>query len=1609
MIACVSPTEYNVSETINTLQYANRARNIKNKAELNQVEVGWDDVEYLQSQVMKLRKELSILRGFKSGTPGSDSAMRAMDQKELIEWREKYASLSQKHSQLTADLTKLQQGHSSSDSNADFLEAAEPIIVEYEKTVDALEGQINLMKAALGHSEDVIMDGELRQTEQESRITKLEQDLETREQTVTELQARLAKLQDRESSANTYARDLETRLASHTSDGDANAQITAELRKEVARLREAEASTEEYIKDLEARLQKADDTVESMKDQVARLERDLERRDEAYKELKQRLDSLDDAKQNKALLEELDLRDVRLLDLQTKVEKLQGEKDEVVRERGRLTDSAASHELERGKLQDRIQQLEKAATAAAAVGAAGAAAGLRSASATSFSTAATAPTGTPKDGASAEEELEQLRIQVEMYNNELEGKKEEEAKLQADLETVNVKYREALAEIQDLNQQVSEAKLRSDGPSSSRQGEELESPSLSRRGSMTLRGRNQDSLLADPGPARRRSLSRRSSGTFLYNPRESTPREGSGNATTPTRPASGSINGSTSAEDSPLRQRTLSLSTSDTYTGRGKRPLSLSGSSDFAKLGIVPPGASPSADSLSNKQPDSPANYERKIASLEKETMRLQEVLQERDEEIAALERGARESGSVPPRQAATKEGASLLSPPAEGLTRGGAAVEGATPPLTPATEREFSVIRQLVSESQGGGAGGANVDELMRSMARKEMSSRQQMDELRAELAKNRREHETLQTLSRDQAANMALEIENLRAQLAASAVSIKGADANGQGATAAVHEQLEALRQEHASAMTTRSEEHTAALAELTQAKAAALAQQAEEHQKTSQATMDEAMQKLRDLHKEETQTRELGHNDAVLQARSEGEKALATASEQHALAMDKAKEEHTTLLAKVLADKDAAHAETLSSTKADFEKQVESIRADHTSAVSKLKDEHGALLARQAADHAAAIDALHEEHSKSLGEGEAETHSRHRQAMVAMQTKLAEEHRVALDELQTKLTMEHDGALEEHSTKLESLAKDHGDVLGRMKDDHQKKLEEIQSQHASATASLKELHAKALVTSRDESLATATETHSRAIQDLGKEHADALAASQGSLEQAKRDHDDALAKMGEEHSSAMESLRQELSKGQADHSTAAQNAKRDIERLEKNHLHTLEQLEALKTAHADRLTVLGDEHSVRVADLQRDLDRALMERRELEAKYMKLLEQDPHDLDAIRSELSETNDALVTLEEALSETQLERDRLVLEVEQLKEGRGGPTNGSGIDTSATTIAQLRKETDLLQASLSNARSELMRSKSDIQSLVEERARQESLYRETQIKLTIAETRANNRSRGVAASSSGDIDGDTSSNSSAHANGHNGLPRSPNTAKRVSDYTDAGSSHSDARSSKSLGVGGGAKPPPLTPPPNVPPPPTPNGGATTPTQRHSGFRNSGSSILTRPDSPSQSLQSGSLTRSSSITSISNMPNINGLAASDPKVAKLLADQAEELKSLAKQLNHCEQDLQANIDLVATLEAALNDSERNLRKSRVQLSEAARERDRFAAQADELRVQVSTVQKENDAVKNNVMLEKQGYESRLQAEREAKDRARRALEQRLEEVQKKKNSKLFCM
>lgn len=78
MLACCSPSDSNFMETLNTLKYANRARNIKNRVTVNQ-DFGGNSVEInqLRAQVQRLKLELNSMRESRGG--GGDEIVSSRD------------------------------------------------------------------------------------------------------------------------------------------------------------------------------------------------------------------------------------------------------------------------------------------------------------------------------------------------------------------------------------------------------------------------------------------------------------------------------------------------------------------------------------------------------------------------------------------------------------------------------------------------------------------------------------------------------------------------------------------------------------------------------------------------------------------------------------------------------------------------------------------------------------------------------------------------------------------------------------------------------------------------------------------------------------------------------------------------------------------------------------------------------------------------------------------------------------------------------------------------------------------------------------------------------------------------------------------------------------------------------------------------------------------------------------------------------------------------------------------------------------------------------------------------------------------------------------------
>ncbi|CAI2175051.1 3343_t:CDS:2 [Funneliformis geosporum] len=383
MIACVSPTEYNLNETINTLKYANRARNIKNSAVVNQEETGWNDLEHLQSLVMKLRSEIKAL---KSVNPNSENSSDDMYQSEsgrstpvhfqrgdgfkrsslntfttasikatlkhnkdielleeqLMDLQRSYSELSQKYAITTAELALHQDNdaahlineHSNQlgvikeEEESDFRKAAEPVIEEYEKSISSLESQLALSHAALSHTETLMQD----------REGKLEYAVQINEQNINlinDFKKKISNLSERESTSEQYIKELEDRLENHSKQQKGDQELINELKSNIAHLKTSEANTESYVTTLETRLESSDQRVEKFTQVVERLEKRLQQREEAYLELESKMKSSYSEEEMKLLREEIEERDHRILRLEKKVDELVNELELLRRLKGK--------------------------------------------------------------------------------------------------------------------------------------------------------------------------------------------------------------------------------------------------------------------------------------------------------------------------------------------------------------------------------------------------------------------------------------------------------------------------------------------------------------------------------------------------------------------------------------------------------------------------------------------------------------------------------------------------------------------------------------------------------------------------------------------------------------------------------------------------------------------------------------------------------------------------------------------------------------------------------------------------------------------------------------------------------------------------------------------------------------------------------------------------------------------------------------------------------------------------------------------------------------------------------------------------------------------------
>jgi kinesin family protein 4/21/27 len=317
MIACVTPAEFHLSETLNTVQYAQRARAIQSKPQIQQIADESDKhavIERLKAEVAFLRQQIRIAEdNDRRAAAPQERAERQNErvkelQDQLLDVQESYNALSQRHAKLISELAR--DSEHSTNGEADdvasavgkssverlkrshsFAQSVEQVVLEYEKTIQSLESSLSNTRSSLAVTESTLL-------ERETKCAYVE--------TVNaQLQARIQKLMDREASTESYMHELESRLDGQSSGEEKYTAIIAELRKELGRARESEAGCEDYISTLEERLAEADQDMELMQREVERLEHVIERQRSLGK-LDSLLYELDHVHQNGANHEEIE-------------------------------------------------------------------------------------------------------------------------------------------------------------------------------------------------------------------------------------------------------------------------------------------------------------------------------------------------------------------------------------------------------------------------------------------------------------------------------------------------------------------------------------------------------------------------------------------------------------------------------------------------------------------------------------------------------------------------------------------------------------------------------------------------------------------------------------------------------------------------------------------------------------------------------------------------------------------------------------------------------------------------------------------------------------------------------------------------------------------------------------------------------------------------------------------------------------------------------------------------------------------------------------------------------------------------------------------------------
>jgi kinesin family protein 3/17 len=160
MVAAVSPADYNYDETLSTLRYANRAKNIKNKPVVNEDPKDAMLREY-KEEIDKLKQMLEMQSGgipLTSMVGGGEAMVDPELENQLAEAKERASDMEAKADRLEGELTNMKKTHAKVVMQADV---AEEELTEAQEQLYTLEEQIEQMQEQMELAAQSIATGDL--------------------------------------------------------------------------------------------------------------------------------------------------------------------------------------------------------------------------------------------------------------------------------------------------------------------------------------------------------------------------------------------------------------------------------------------------------------------------------------------------------------------------------------------------------------------------------------------------------------------------------------------------------------------------------------------------------------------------------------------------------------------------------------------------------------------------------------------------------------------------------------------------------------------------------------------------------------------------------------------------------------------------------------------------------------------------------------------------------------------------------------------------------------------------------------------------------------------------------------------------------------------------------------------------------------------------------------------------------------------------------------------------------------------------------------------------------------------------------------------------------